>query len=358
MNSVQPTSTLADSIATTGRRAPRTRTVLWTAAAIAALLVLTALCIGQYTISPRELLALLSFALVGTLEPGSAAAQSAMVLFELRLPRVVAAFVVGAGLAAAGAAYQNLFRNPLVSPDILGVASGAALGAVLAILAGAAWGVTQSAAFAGGLVAVGLILLLGHRLRAQDPVLALVLTGVVIGSLFGAGVSLSKYVADPFNKLPAITFWLLGSFANLTPRDAALLALMVIAGVVPLFLLRWRINVMTLPDDEARTLGVDVARTRIVVVIAATLLTAASVAVCGMVGWVGLVIPHAARLLVGGEFSRVLPLAMLIGGSFMLLIDTLARSLTAAEIPPGVLTAMIGAPAFIALMLRATRGRT
>lgn len=330
-------------------------TIIYSLAGAAAVaLVLFAFGVGQFPIAPGELAALLSQKIFGS---GETASSASIVLFEIRAPRIAAAFVVGAALAAAGAAYQNLFRNPLVSPDILGVSSGAALGAVIGIIAALPWIATQTLAFTGGLAAVGLIFGIGHRLRTQDPVLALVLIGVVVGSLLGAGVSLAKVLADPFNKLPAITFWLLGSFAGVTGRDALFVTLIVVASVIPLFLLRWRINLLALPDDEARTLGLSVSRTRLWVVIAATLMTAASVAVCGIVGWVGLVIPHAIRLLIGGEFSRLLPLSMLVGGSFMLLIDTIARSLTSLEIPPGVLTALIGAPAFIGLMAANTRQR-
>lgn len=325
------------------------------ASAVAILLVLIAFGVGQFPIAPGELSTLLAQKVFGGAQ--NANSSAAIVLFDIRAPRIATAFLVGAALAGAGAAYQNLFRNPLVSPDILGVSSGAALGAVIGIIAALPWVATQALAFAGGLAAVGMIFAIGHRLRTQDPVLALVLIGVVVGSLLGAGVSLAKVLADPLNKLPAITFWLLGSFAGVSGRDAWFVA--VIAGVsaIPLFLLRWRINLLALPDDEARTLGLSVPRTRLWVVIAATLMTAASVAVCGIVGWVGLVIPHAIRLLIGGEFSRLLPLSMLVGGSFMLLIDTIARSLTSLEIPPGVLTALIGAPAFIALMAANTRQR-
>jgi iron complex transport system permease protein len=325
------------------------------AGVISLALVLLAFGIGQFPIAPADVPALLVQKIFGSGTPTQSSA--AIVMFDIRAPRIAAAFVVGAALAGAGAAYQNLFRNPLVSPDILGVSSGAALGAVIGIIAALPWFITQGLAFAGGLAAVALIFSIGHRLRTQDPVLALVLTGVVVGSLLGAGVSLAKFLADPFNKLPAITFWLMGSFASVTGRDAWFVTLAAGAAAIPLFLLRWRINLLALPDDEARTLGLNVPRTRMWVVVAATLMTAASVAVCGIIGWVGLVVPHAIRLLIGGEFSRLLPLSMIAGGCFMLLIDTIARGATSLEIPPGVLTALIGAPVFIALLATSTRRR-
>ena len=237
-----------------------------------------------------------------------------------------------------------------MSPDILGVSSGAALGAVTGIFLSLPLIAIQGFAFADGLVAVAIIFWVGNKIRGHDPVLTLVLSGVVIGSLLGSCVALLKYLADPFNQLPAITYWLLGSFASVTQRDIFVAFAIIVAAMVPLFLLRWRINILALPDDEAKALGLNVGRMRLMVIAAATLMTAASVAMCGIIGWVGLVIPHAVRLLVGAEFSRLLPLSMLIGATFMVAVDTLGRTIAQTEIPPGVLTAVIGAPAFIWLM--------
>jgi iron complex transport system permease protein len=255
-----------------------------------------------------------------------------------------------AALACAGAAYQNLFRNPLVAPDILGVSAGCALGAVAGIFMGLPIAAIQGLAFAGGIAAVSLVLAVGTWVRGHDRVLTLVLTGVVVGSLFGAGIAFAKYVADPYNQLPAITFWLLGSFSGVLPRDLVLALPLIAAALVPLVLLRWRVNLLSLPDDEARALGVDVARIRMVVIAAATLATSAGVAIAGIVGWVGLVVPHAARLLVGADFSRVLPMSAVLGGTFLLLVDTLCRTIARTELPPGVLTALIGTPVFIWLL--------
>ncbi len=307
-----------------------------------------AFAVGQFPISIADIVSLIWSKLTGT--ANHAAANADIVLFEIRGPRIAAAFIVGTALAAAGATFQNLFRNPLVSPDILGVSSGAALGAVAGIFLSLPLMAIQGFAFAGGLLAVAIIFWIGNKIRGHDPVLTLVLTGVVIGSLLGSGVALLKYLADPFNQLPAITYWLLGSFASVTEHDIFLAFVIIIVAIIPLFLLRWRINILALPDDEAKALGLDVVRLRLVVIAAATLMTAASVAICGIIGWVGLVIPHAVRLLVGAEFSRLLPLSMLIGGTFMLAVDTLGRSVAQTEIPPGVLTALIGAPVFIWLM--------
>jgi iron complex transport system permease protein len=268
---------------------------------------------------------------------------------------VAAALAVGAALAAAGAAYQGLFKNPLVSPDILGVSAGCALGAGLAVLWSLPIVAIQALAFAGGLIAVGAVVLIGAWVRGRDPLLTLILAGVVVGSLFGAGIALVKYVADPYNQLPAITFWLLGSFAGVLPGDLAATLVPIAIGLVPLALLRWRLDVLSLSEDEARSLGVDVGRVRLVVIVSATLVTASAVALAGTIGWVGLVIPHATRMLVGAPFARVLPLCLVLGAGFMLAVDTLCRNAFATEIPPGVVTAFIGTPVFIALLAASFR---
>lgn len=316
-------------------------------AAGAALLALIALAfaVGRYPVSLGDLARLLGALFSNA--PHALESNVDTVVLQVRGPRVLAALLVGASLAAAGSAYQGMFRNPLVSPDILGVSTGAALGAVLAIfLSLGALGV-QLCAFAGGLAAVALVYGVGSRLRGHDPLLALVLTGVVIGTLLGSAIALLKYLADPYNQLPAITFWLLGSLAAVAPGDLAIAAPFALAGLAPLLLLRWRMNLLALPDDEARALGVNTRRLRVVVVAAATLMTAAAVAISGIIGWVGLLVPHAARLVVGPDFGRLLPLAMLIGAAFLLAVDTLCRTLATIEVPPGVLTALVGTPVFL-----------
>ena len=317
------------------------------AAAVLLGLVLVAFAVGRYPVTVSELLSVLWGQPVGP--------NVETVVLQVRGPRVLAALVVGAALAGAGTAYQGMFRNPLVSPDILGVSTGAALGAALAIFLSKSILLTQAFAFAGGLAAVGLVYGVGSRLRGHDPLLALVLTGVVIGTLLGSAIALLKYLADPYNQLPAITFWLLGSLAAISPKDIAYSIPLVLAGLVPMLLLRWRVNLLALPDDEARALGVDTRRLRTVVVTCATLMTAAVVAISGIIGWVGLLIPHAARLLVGPDFGRLLPLAMLMGAAFMLAVDTLCRTIATIEVPPGVLTALIGTPFFLWLFALARR---
>jgi len=271
---------------------------------------------------------------------------------RVRLPRVVAGLVVGAALSGAGAAYQTLFRNPLVSPDILGVATGAGLGAVVGILLSLPVAGIQVLAFAGGLATVAVVYLIAAALRGHDRTLVLVLGGVVVGALAGACISLVKIMADPYDQLPAITFWLLGSLAAVKMSDLAVAAPLVVAGLVPLVLYRWRVGVLSLGDDEARALGVDVGRLRGLVIAAATLMTASVVAIAGVVGWIGLMIPHIARMLIGPNFARLLPASMLLGAAFMLVVDTAARSMARVETPLGILTAVLGAPFFLWLLAR------
>jgi len=310
--------------------------------------LLVAFTVGRYPVSLGDLL----HVVVGKLGGGAASVPPAVenVIWEVRGPRVVAAALVGAALAMAGTAFQGLFRNPLVSPDILGASSGAALGAVLGIYFSLGVLAIQSLAFAGGLAAVAAVYLIGSAVRARDPVLVLVLTGVVIGALLGAGVGLIKYLADPYNQLPAMTFWLLGSLASVSVFDLGPLFVPVALGTLVLVALRWRMNVMSLPEEEARALGVPTAVLRIVIIAAATLVTSASVATAGIIGWVGLVVPHIARTLVGPDFARLVPAAALLGGGFLLAIDTLARSAASVEIPLGILTAFVGTPFFIWLL--------
>ncbi|RIA56016.1 FecCD family ABC transporter permease [Dichotomicrobium thermohalophilum] len=318
-----------------------------TLAGALALLALAALMIGPYQLSPGQVLG----ALIGT---GNA--QAEIVVWNVRLPRVAAALLVGAALAAAGASYQALFRNPLVSPDILGVSAGAGLGAVLGIFLSLPVLGIQLSAFAGGLGAVGLVLVVASAVRHGDRTLILVLTGVVVGALAGAATSLVKVLADPYDQLPAITFWLLGSLAAVTPADVAPAILPVTVGLAALGLLRWRINVLGMGDEEARALGVEAGRLRLWTIAAATLVTASVTAVAGVIGWVGLVIPHIGRMLVGPGFGRLLPVSAAVGAGYLLVVDTLARTIAATEVPLGILTAVIGAPFFIWLLARGRRG--
>ncbi len=320
------------------------------AIAIAVLIagLLLALTVGRYPVGLGDLISVLYAKVVGHRADVPPAVES--VILQVRGPRVIAAMLVGAALAVAGTAFQGLFRNPLVSPDILGASSGAALGAVVGIYLSLGVFAIQTVAFASGLIAVGIVYAIGASVRSRDPILVLVLTGVVVGSLFGAGVGLVKYLADPYNQLPAMTFWLLGSLSATGVNDLFPLFGPVAVGAAVLVALRWRMNVMSLPEEEARALGVATGPLRIAIVAAATLVTSASVATAGIIGWVGLVVPHLARSLVGPDFARLLPAAAILGGGYLLLIDTLARTMAQVEIPLGILTAVIGTPFFIWLL--------
>ncbi|MGE8941452.1 FecCD family ABC transporter permease [Leptospira interrogans] len=322
-------------------------------AAILLCSIVAAFAFGRFPVGILDLLQSAFAKLTGT--PSSLPPAIETVIWQVRGPRILAAVLVGSALAAAGAAFQGLFRNPLVSPDILGASSGAALGAVIGIYFSLGILGIQALAFAGGLAAVAAVYLIGSSLRGGDTILVLVLTGVVVGALLGAGVGLLKYLADPYNQLPAMTFWLLGSLAATTPADLLPLLGPVLAGILLLYALRWRMNAMSLPEEEARTLGLPTGPLRIAIVAAATLITAASVSAAGVIGWVGLVVPHLARFLVGPSFPILLPTSAILGGGYLLLIDTVARTAAPVEIPLGILTAVIGTPFFIALLRNAAR---
>jgi iron complex transport system permease protein len=327
-------------------------TVIGGLALVLAALMLAASLVGAYPVPLADFAAALGRRLTGAPPQG----QIDTVLFEVRLPRVLAAALVGAAIAAAGAAYQTLFRNPLVSPDILGVSTGAGLGAVLGIFLSLPVAGIQLSAFVVGLATVGLVYGIASVVHGREPVLVLVLAGVVVGSLAGAAISLLKILADPYDQLPAIVFWLLGSLSAIRRAEVWAAVPLVLLGLVPLVLLRWRINVLSLGDEEAKALGVEAGRLRLAVIAAATLMTASVVAISGVIGWVGLVIPHIARMVVGPSFDRLLPTAMLMGASYLLLVDTLARTMARIEVPIGILTAIIGAPFFLWLLARGREG--
>jgi iron complex transport system permease protein len=308
--------------------------------------------LGRYPLSPFTVLKLLVSRILEI--PVSWPPQAETVLFQVRLPRVLAASLVGAALSAAGAAYQGLFRNPLVSPDVLGVSAGAGFGAALAILFSLGAMGTMTASFSFGvLAAVGVgILAAGFR---GDALLSLVLSGIVAGSLFSSATSFLKLVADPSNILPAITYWLMGSLASIRVRDLVYAGPLIAVALAVLYGVRWRLNVLTMGEDEARTLGTDVPKARAVVIVAATMATAVSVAISGMIGWVGLVVPHLARMLAGSDYRALMPASMLLGATFLLVVDDIARLATTTELPLGILTAFVGAPFFIYLARRRSR---
>lgn len=312
------------------------------------LALLGSLLLGRYALSPGQLLHML-----WTKVTGGAAdwpLSDDKVLFAVRLPRVAAAALVGAALAVSGAAYQGMFRNPMVSPDILGASTGAGFGAAVAILLGAGYFGISAAAFCCGLLAVAAAWLVS-RLSRTNQTVTLILAGMMISSLFSAGTSFVKLVADTQQQLPAITYWLMGSLSSIKDKDVLFLSIPVALGMIPLLVLRWRMNLLTLGEEEAQSMGVNTRRLRGTVIVCATLLTSASVAVSGMIGWVGLVIPHFCRMLFGYDYRRLIPAGAMFGASFLLIVDDIARLVTTGELPLGILTAFVGAPLFVYLIV-------
>ena len=275
----------------------------------------------------------------------------AIAVLNVRLPRILLACLVGCGLSAAGTGYQTVFQNPMAAPDILGASSGACFGAALAIMTGQGAVMITVFAFLASLLSVALVYLVGNHTRG-NRVVNLLLAGIMVGSLFSACTSYIKLVADPTNQLPQITYWLMGSLSGTRMGTVRFAAVCMAVGLVPLLLLRWRMNLLTLSPDEARAMGVHTDRLRLAVILSSTVLTAAAVSVSGMIGWVGLVIPHLSRRIVGSDCRRLMPMSCLFGATFLLLVDNMARCLTATEIPIGILTAFVGAPFFIYLMVR------
>ena len=275
----------------------------------------------------------------------------AIAVLNVRLHRILLACLVGCGLSAAGTGYQTVFQNPMAAPDILGASSGACFGAALAILTGQGAVMITVFAFLASLLSVALVYLVGNHTRG-NRVVNLLLAGIMVGSLFSACTSYIKLVADPTNQLPQITYWLMGSLSGTRMGTVRFAAVCMAVGLVPLLLLRWRMNLLTLSPDEARAMGVHTDRLRLAVILSSTVLTAAAVSVSGMIVWVGLVIPHLSRRIVGSDCRRLMPMACLFGAAFLLLVDNMARCLTATEIPIGILTAFVGAPFFIYLMVK------
>ena len=306
-----------------------------------------ALCFGRMAISPAEVFS----SLLAKLGAGAAAnPQTDQRIWTMRFPRVLLALLVGAGLSAAGCAFQSLFSNPLATPDTLGVASGASFGAALGILMGLGLMGIQLTALLFGAAAVGLTYIAG-RGRGRD-VNSFVLSGIMIGSLFSALVSLVKYTADTESQLPAITYWLMGSLNGKGYDSLALGAPLILAGVLALYLIRWRMNILPLSEDEARASGTNVKLLRGVTILCATSITASCVSMCGQVGWVGLLVPHICRMRFGNNHLALVPASVSLGACFMVAVDTAARSASASEIPVSILTAIVGAPFFIVLMRR------
>ena len=320
---------------------------------LALLIFVFSFTIGRYPISPGKLLMILAARFFPI--PHTWPATMDVVVFSVRLPRIIAAMLVGAALATSGAAFQGMFRNPLVSPDILGASMGAGFGACLGIYFSFSELGIQLMSFAFGILAVMLAYSISNRVRF-DPMLVLVLSGVLVGTIFTAGTSLIKFVADPENKLPDITFWLMGSLSAITPQDVVAVIIPTLLGGIPLYILRWRLNVLSLGDEEAMALGLETRRLRFVVIVCSTLITSAAVSISGLIGWVGLIVPHWARMIVGPDYKALLPTAIILGAAYLLLVDDLARCLFSVEIPLGILTAIIGAPFFYYLLVTGRKG--
>lgn len=313
--------------------------------------MLLAMGIGRYSISVGQI--------INTLLPSGLAMEEVdenvrTVIYNIRLPRVLLAALAGGGLAVSGAAFQSLFSNPLATPDTLGVATGASFGATLGIMLGFGSLGIQSCAFITGIACVALVYFIS-RVKGESSMIMIILSGMVISSLFEAMVSLIKYVADPQDTLPEITFWLMGSLSGVGFDDLLLGTPFIIIGMVIIFMLRWKLNTLSLHEDEAKSLGVNVKVIRMLTIIASAMITASVVSLCGKIGWLGLLIPHVSRMIFGNNNKSIVPASIGLGAIFMVIIDTIARSATAAEIPISILTAVIGAPFFI-ILLRKTGG--
>ena len=310
--------------------------------------------LGRYPVSPPELMKIILSGIIDIPQSWPDAAEN--VIFQIRLPRVLAAAIIGAALSIAGVSYQGMFQNPMVSPDILGASSGAGFGAALAILLGAGYMGISVAAFLFGLAVVMLAYGIS-RVSRINATLAMILAGMMIGSLFTSCTSFVKLVADTEQTLPAITYWLMGSLVSIKPQDVAFAIVPIIAGSVPLFLLKWRMNLLTVGEEEAQAMGINTRALRLVVIVCATLLTASSVAISGMIGWVGLVIPHFCRMIFGYDYRKIIPASALFGATFLMVVDNIARLATTAEIPLGILTSFVGAPIFVYLILKGGTSR-
>lgn len=316
---------------------------------------LVSFTIGRYGIAFNELLNIFLSRIIGLHKTWSDTAE--IVLFNVRFPRVLAAMIIGAALSLSGATYQGLFKNPMVSPDLLGASAGSGFGAAIAILLSFNAIEVQVSAFLFGIGAVTLTCIISTIIgRNNNAILVLVLTGMVVSTLFSSFISMIKYVADPTNKLPAITFWLMGGLSSISSSDVIILAIVVFIGALPLYLIRWKLNVLSFGEEEAAALGINTFKVRILVIFCSTLMTASAVSISGMIGWVGLIVPHFARLLVGPNYKVLIPTSILIGSTYLLIVDDIARSLFSMEIPLGILTSLLGAPFFIFMLLKGKRG--
>lgn len=312
------------------------------------------LFMGRYSVSPSEVVHIFANYFFGSNYPQTWEDSAAKVIIQVRFPRAVMAALVGAGLSSSGAAFQGMFQNPLVSPFILGVSAGASFGAALGLVLSMPSLAVQGMAFIFGIVAVAITYFLAHIYKST-PVLMLVLSGTVVSAFFQALLQILKFTAEGDEKLPAITFWLMGSLGSVGLNDLVISIIPIIICLIGLWVLSWRINVLSMGDREARSLGVHTERIKVGIIIFSTVLTSTAVSICGIIGWVGQVIPHFCRMLVGPDHKKLIPATMFVGASYILIVDNLCRQLTATEIPLGILTAIIGAPVF-AFLLRKTKG--
>ncbi|WP_455717370.1 FecCD family ABC transporter permease [Anaerosporobacter sp.] len=305
--------------------------------------------LGRYAITPNQLIkVLLSKIVNNNMDYGK---QVEAIIFYVRMPRIIVSSVVGGALAIAGCAYQGIFKNPMVSPDVLGASSGAGFGAALAITLYLGKFMTTIMAFAFGIGSILLVCAFSKKAK-KNQILGLILSGMIVSSLFSAGTSYLKLIADPNDVLPAITYWLMGSFSGVALEDIWFLLIPCVISAVVIYLLRWKINLLTMGEEEAIALGVNIKVYRIIIIICATLLTTSCVSISGMVGWVGLVIPHFSRLLVGYDNRILIPISAIMGATFMLVIDNISRLIATTEIPIGILTSLVGAPFFLYLLCK------
>lgn len=304
---------------------------------------------GRYYISPANVIKIICSPFVDIPQEWTAQAES--VIFTLRLPRALAAMLIGGALALSGAAYQSVFKNPLVAPDMLGVSSGACVGASLCIILGLSQAGIQTGALLGGLIAVAMAVAI-PQIIGKNSIVMLVLSGIIVSGLMGSILGILKYLADSETELPAITYWQLGSLVSATWGNLISSGIPILFCFLFMLLIRWRMNILTLSDEEAHMLGKHNTLLRYAVILCATILTACSVCISGTIGWVGLVIPHFSRMMVGPDNQKLLPVAIVLGAVFLLFIDTLSRVMLNAEIPLSILTGLVGAPFYFYLLLR------
>lgn len=311
------------------------------------------LMIGRYSTSADELwLFVKSYFVAGIDVP----VQLKTVLLDIRLPRIIAAFLVGGTLSITGASYQGMFRNPMVSPSILGVSAGAGFGAALAMILGLSSLGIQTLAFVFGVCAVVAVFLISRATgKKYDKCLTLILSGMIVGTVFSALLSILKYVADPNNSLPSIVYWLMGGLAEIEMADLRFIAIITFPGLIFLSLSGWKLDMLSFGDNEARTMGIHVNRLRFTVIVIATLMTASAISISGIIGWVGLLIPHIARMIIGPKNSELLPISFLIGGLFLLIVDSFSRTISSMELPLGITTSLIGAPFFIYILMKTAK---